>query len=229
MMTEENVVSKVAELMEALDNIKRYNAFACTLRRFAIILGSSIAAYLIVRAFLISSTIDFSSGLTVTRDFTFYAAFASLIIPMIGFLVGYFFVRRKLNSVKTGEWKEELSQGFPAALKILMELDWDKTFDEISMGKLGYGLYGALKTVGIWFILTFVIERLGNLVSRLLSFPIAVSLFGDLFSSLLALVIVFLIVGNDLFRRYREIHALDMLLWELRELSVELRRSEFQA
>jgi hypothetical protein len=41
-------------------------------------------------------------------------------------LGGIILVRRKVNSIETGQWREELSQGFPSALKILMELDWKK-------------------------------------------------------------------------------------------------------
>lgn len=216
-MTEESIVSKVEELMEALDNIKKYNAFARSLRRFAIILGSSIAAYLVLR------TLFLFFNLTFTTIGVF--SIALLLIPLSGFLAGILFVRRKVNSVKTGEWKEELSQGFPSALKMLLELDWETTFDEISVGKLGYALYGIIKTAGYWFVIFFVLERLWNLASLLLARPIP--LFGDLLL-ILASLIVFLIVGDDLLRRYKEIHALDMLLWELRGLSLEFRRSEFK-
>jgi uncharacterized membrane protein len=215
-MSEENVVSKVGELMEALDNIKRYSAFARSLRKFGIILASTIVAYLTIRTFVFFSITD---GVYLILLLLF------LLLPVLGFVVGILYVRRNVNSVKTGEWKEELSQGFPAALKMLSELNWEKTFDEISVGRLGYALYGVIKTVGYWFVILFVLERMGNIASLLLSFDRIAPLF-NLYIVILATVIVFLIVSNDLIRRYREIHALDMLLWELRGLSIELRRHE---
>jgi hypothetical protein len=48
-MTEASVVGKVEELMESIDNTKRYTVFAKSLKKFALILSSSIIAYIIAR------------------------------------------------------------------------------------------------------------------------------------------------------------------------------------
>ena len=51
-MTEENVVAKVAELMETLDHVKKYNALARSFKKFALIVLGSIAVFLALGASL---------------------------------------------------------------------------------------------------------------------------------------------------------------------------------
>jgi hypothetical protein len=77
-----------------------------------------------------------------------------LLVPLFGIVAGSMVARKRVNSVRAGEWKEELSQGFPSTLKMLLELDWDKTIDDIS-GRLSYFVYGLLKTVAYWFVTFF--------------------------------------------------------------------------
>lgn len=61
-LTEENVVAKVAELMETLDHVKKYNALARNFRKFAFIVVGSIAVFLVLGA-----SLDFLN-LEVTLD-----------------------------------------------------------------------------------------------------------------------------------------------------------------
>lgn len=49
-MTEENVVAKVAELMETLDHVKKYNALARSFKKFALIVIGSIGIFLALGA-----------------------------------------------------------------------------------------------------------------------------------------------------------------------------------
>jgi hypothetical protein len=154
------------------------------------------------------------------------AALLLLLVPISGIAAGVLFIRKKVNEIKTGEWKEELSHGFPSALKILLEMNWDETFDEISSGRVGYALYGLLKAAAYWIITVFTVGLLGNLVAFLVLGTtgfLGVPVWG-----LLSVLIVYLILRKDLSRRYNEIRALDKLLWELRWFSLELRRAEFQ-
>lgn len=222
MMPEESVVSKVEELMETLDHVKKYNALANSLRRFALVIACSFVIFFVLRGLV--DFFDLSS--TLDRPIFLLVSFTLLLIPLVGVAAGIMIVRKKVNSVRTGEWKEELSHGFPSALKMLLELDWDKTFDEISVGRLSYFLYALLKTAAYWFITFFA---LGFIVATFaFFFPLRSPLFGGFLPALLSLLIVFLILRNDLLRRYKEIRSLDMLLWELRWFSLELRRTEFQ-
>jgi hypothetical protein len=149
------------------------------------------------------------------------------LIPVGGIIAGVRYVKRKLNAASSEEWKQELSQGFPAALKVLMELDWERTLDEIAIGRLTYILYGLLKTALYFIVVLFALELVGNLLVIMLIGsinPVTVVFFG-----LLAFPVVFLLVGNDLLRRYKEIHTLDMLLLDLRWFSHEVGRYEFEA
>jgi hypothetical protein len=221
-LTEENVVAKVAELMETLDHVKKYNALARSFKRFALIVLGSIAVFLALGA----SLGFLNLVVALDRPQIFLASVLLLLVPITGITAGVLFIRRKINSIKTGLWKDELSQGFPSALKILLEMDWDKTFDEISSGRVGYALYGLLKTAAYWIITVFAVGLLGNLLTFIILHQ--AGLFGGFIWGLLSLLIVYLILKSDLSRRYNEIRALDKLLWELRWFSLELRRAEFQ-
>jgi F0F1-type ATP synthase assembly protein I len=221
MMPEESIVSKVEELMETLDHVKRYNALARSLKKFAVVIVSSFVLHFILRG--IVDSFDLSSMLD--RPVFLSVLFLLLLVPLVGIAAGVLIVRKRVNSVKTGEWKEELSHGFPSALKMLLELDWDKTIDEISVGRLSYFLYGLLKTAAYWFVTSFALGLIGATFALFL--PLRSPFFGGLLG-LLSLMIVCLILRNDLLRRYKEIRSLDMLLWELRWFSFEFRRAEFQ-
>ena len=105
-------------------------------------------------------------------------------------------------------------------------MNWDETFDEISSGRVGYALYGLLKTAAYWIIMVFALGLVGNLLTFVILGK--AGLFGGFIWALLSILIVYLILRNDLSRRYNEIRALDKLLWELRWFSLELRRAEFQ-
>ena len=221
-LTEENVVTKVVELMETLDHVKKYNALAESFKRFALIVLGSIAIFLALGA----SLGFLNLVVTFDRPQIFVASILLLLVPITGIAAGVIFIRRRINAIKTGEWKEELSHGFPSALKILLEMDWDKTFDEISSGRVGYALYSLLKAAAYWVITVFAVGLLGNLVTFLVLQK--AGLFVGPILWLLSLLIVYLILRKDLSRRYDEIRALDKLLWELRWFSLELRSAEFQ-
>lgn len=221
MITEESVVSKVQELMETLDNIKKYNAFATSLKKFALIIVGFMTVFTIIMGMIefYDLRASFDSPLF------FSVSFLSLLIPITGIVTGVLFVRRKVNSVRTGEWKEELSHGFPSALKMLVELDWDVTFDEISLGKISYVLYGLMKAAAYWVVTFAALRLIGTAVT--LSVFQRVEFVDGFFWAALALLIVLFTLGNDLLKRYKEILSLDLLLMELRWFSFEFRKAEF--
>ncbi len=219
-VTEENVIVKVAELMETLDQVKKYKALTSSLKRFALIVISSILLFLVVGA-----SIGFLNLVaTLDRPQLFLTAIVLLLIPISGISIGVFFIRKTVNAIKTGEWKQELSNGFPSALKILTELDWDETFDEISSGRVSYALYSILKAAAYWVITLFALGLVGNLVTFI--FLQQALLAGPLLG-LVSLLVVYILLRKDFSRRYNQIRALDKLLWELRWFSIELRRAEF--
>lgn len=221
MITEESVVSKVQELMETLDSIKKYNAFATSFKKFTLIIVSFLAVF-----FVIMGTLEFYDMKSSLGSSVFFSAsFLALLIPISGIVTGVLFVRRKVNAVRTGEWKEELSHGFPSALKMLGELDWETTFDEISLGKLSYVLYGLMKATAYWVITFSAFRLLGTVVTLLVLQR--TETFGAVFWAALAMLVVLFTLGNDLLKRYKEILSLDLLLIELRWFSFEFRKAEF--
>jgi hypothetical protein len=224
MMDEETVVAKVADIMRILDDVKKYNSLGRALKWFvtvAVFVSILLLLGLVV-VFDVGSLLDSFEGVL-------FVVFSLLLflIPVGGLIASVRHFKRKLNVASSEEWKQELSQGFPAALKLLMELDWERTLDEIALGRLTYILYGLLKTVAYFIVVLFALELFGNLlVITLIGSinPVTVVFFG-----LLAFPVVFLVVGNDLLRRYKEIHTLDILLLDLRWFSHEVGRYEFEA
>ena len=219
-INENNVITKVSELMETLDHLKRYTALARSLKKFALIIIGSVAVYLTLNALLDVIRFDYSTMWTLRV----ILRFSLLLIPLIGLALGVIYVRKQVNTVRTGKWKEKLSQGFPGALEVVMELDWDKILDEIFKGKLSYAIYGLLKTAAYWLITFSSIQLISNILT--LYFLHRTVLLDSLIWIAFSLIIVILVLGRDLLRRYREIHDLDMLLLELRWFSFELRSAD---
>jgi hypothetical protein len=219
-MTEESVVAKVAELMETLDEVKKYDVLDRHFKKFATIVIGSIVILILANVLL-----PFS-GLLVGFDppQRFLLTFLLVLIPISGVVVGVLFVRGKINSVKTGEWKDELSHGFPSALKILSEMNWDSSFDTVSSGGLGYAMYGLVKGAAYWTITYFALGFAFNIVTYIVLHRTAV--FGGA-SIWISLLITFAYLKKDLSRRFNEIRAIDKLQWELRRFSYEFRNAEF--
>jgi hypothetical protein len=223
MMTEDRVASKVSELMETLDHIKKYNALAKSLKKFILIVGSSIAALLAILTVFQLYELEL-----VLNDTLFFAvAFLSLLIPLAGLAGGVLYMRRQISAVKEGEWRPEIAKGFSSTLKLLVDLDWEKTLEDISIGRLGYMVYGLLKA-GTYLVVTVAAFELAWNGFTII-FLHQLAWVGALFWGLIAVLVVAFALGNDLLKRYRELRALDMLVWELRWFSVEFGRAEFQA
>lgn len=222
MMTDERVASKVTELMETLDHIKKYTTIARSLKKFVIIVGSSITVFLaILTVFEI-----YELELFLRSTMFFIVAFLSLLIPLAGLAAGVYYMRKQINAVKEGEWRPEIAKGFSSTLKLLVDMDWEKTLEDISIGRLGYMVYGLLKA-GTYIVVTVAAFELAwnGLTLIFLHQLIWV---GAIFWGLIAVLVVVFALGNDLLKRYRELRALDMLVWELRWFSVEFGRAEFQ-
>lgn len=218
-MTEENVVKKVAELMETIDEIKKYNVLDRYLKKFTIIVIGSIAICIAVNL-----SISFFGLLSSFNEFErFFLNFPIVLIPTVGVVVGILFVKRKMNEVKTGEWKKELSKGFPSALKLLSEIDWDASFDVVSSGRLGYALYSLVKGAAYGFIFFFIIGFLLNLTTYIFLHRTGALGYASFHFSFLAIIIY---LKHDLSKRFNEIREIEKLQWELRRLSHELRSAE---
>ncbi|MCW4021893.1 MAG: hypothetical protein ACOWW1_10945 [archaeon] len=220
-MTEKIVVDKVAELLETLDHIKKYNALTKAFKNFVLIVIGSHIIFLTIGA-----SIGFLNlGATLDKPQLFFGSMLLILIPIIGIIAGIVFVQRKIDSIKTGEWKNEISQGFPSALKFLLEIDWDETFDEISSGRVSYALYVALKLIAYLIITFFSLALITNSLLFLIGHQLSG---GNPIVGFVSLLLVYLLLRKDISSRYQEIKALDKLLWELRWFSVELKEAQFE-
>src|SRR5437763_36024 len=94
-MTEENVVAKVAELMETLDHVKKYNALAMSFKTFAFIVVGSIVVFIILGASLAAFLNPF---VTFDRPQLILLFILLLLVPITGIITGVFFIRRRVNS-----------------------------------------------------------------------------------------------------------------------------------
>jgi hypothetical protein len=222
MMTEEKVASKIAELMETLDQIKKYKAVTKSLKKFGVIVGGSVTVFFAILTLF--EVLEFEHVLNTTSFFV--VAFLSLLIPITGLFGGMFFMRKQINSVKEGEWRQDVSKGFSSNLKLLVDMNWDRTLQDISNGRLGYSIYGLIK-VGTYIIVTVSAFELFWNGLTLILFQSIVSA-GAIFWGLFGVLLVIVLLANDLVKRYRELRALDTLVWELRWFSFEFGRAEFQ-
>lgn len=219
-MTEEIIVTKVTELMTTLDEVKKYDILDRHFKKFAVIVITSIVICIIANIGLTSS--DVLNGYDQPQRFLL--TFLLTAIPIGGIGAGGLFIRAKIKAVKTGEWKEELSHGFPSALKILSEMDWDASFKTISSGGLSYAMYGLVKGAAYWIIAYFAAGFAFNITTYVLLHQTRI--LGGI-SLWISLLITFVYLKKNLSRRFKEIRALDKLQWELRRVSHELRDTEF--
>jgi hypothetical protein len=221
-----NLTSKVAELMTTLDEVKKYREIARSLVDFALIMFASIVAILFVyigtdllegaAGPLPASIITLNVGGIVLSDAQGLSAFSIFIVAFLG---GILWVDRRVRRVKTREWKESLQKdGTFGSMKILSSLDWSSVFSDIRYSKIGFVFYSILKVVGYW-ILTFII--LFFVTETGLSFLHVQLDFA--YTSIFSLILALVLSRKDLQRRYNQSWALDSLLWELRWFDSEFR------
>jgi hypothetical protein len=105
-------------------------------------------------------------------------------------------------------------------------MNWDRTLQDISNGRLGYSIYGLIK-VGTYIVVSVsAFEFFWNGLTLILLQSIVSA--GAMFWGLFGVLLVIVLLANDLMKRYRELRALDTLVWELRWFSFEFGRAEFQ-
>jgi len=238
-MSEQDVVAKVEELMRSLDQVKRYKAFARLMADFLIIFLTSIAVlfFLEISVNVYKLISGFPSYFANPNSvFTTYAVNTSgsqvlqyiitlclLLIPAAGLLIGILWVDHKLKQIRLEGWRETLREGFPGALKLLQELNWDSVLEDISLSRLSYTVYFVIKVIGYWAL---------SLVILFFPYLFAASLIhinSNLYLLLLiSLALVLVLSRKDLQKRYRQVQSLDALMWELRWFQSEFKSAEFK-
>jgi hypothetical protein len=192
------------------------------LKKFGVIVGGSVTLFFAILTLF--EVLEFDQLLSTT--WFFIIASLSLLIPIAGLLGGMLFMRKQINSVKEGEWKQEISKGFSSYLKLLVDLNWEKTLNDISTGRFGYAIYSLIK-VGTYIIVAVsAFELFWNSLTLILFQSIVYT--GAIFWGLFAALLVIVVLASDLVNRYRELRALDAIVLELRWFSYEFRRAEFQ-
>lgn len=226
---EEAVVSKVRDLMSALDRAKQYRARVTSIVDFVIVL-------------LYAAVAGFALDLAITYLFYAYGigsgtslvpTLVVLIAIMAGMIGGAIAADRKVREVRVGQWEEDLREGFPGALKILTSLDWRVAVDDARIARLGSVLYGFLKIACYTFVFSVLLD-VGIAISRVFLFwgsgpipSLAIDAFG--FALAFAFIVVAAASAGDMERRFHESSTLDSLVWELRWFYTDFARSEFKA
>ena len=213
----------MTEFMTALDQVKRYKEFASAMADFVIIFVASLVTLEAVNIAVNLMDVFYGFNIVYPGNSVVLPIYG-VVILFVGAVIGVYWVIRKLNSVTTMQWKSTLNEGPPGALKLLQEINWERTFDDIRFAKLGFALYGVVKIIVYWmmaFILFgFLSGVMGNIVH--LSFePISLVV--------IPLVLVLVLSMSDLRYRFEQVGRLDSLLWELRWFDSEFRRADFKA
>lgn len=238
-MSEVQVLTKVEELIRALDQVKRYRALTRLLVDFAVIFLASVAVLLGWELGFDFYRLGSPTGcyyapfseLTCTASSAalplavqLFSGLAILLIPMAGLLGGIAWVDGKLKKVEVEGWKGTLGEGIPGAIKLLQELDWDSVVDDIRASRSGYSVYFTVKVAGYW-MLAFVVLFFPYVVGMS-----ALHLAPNMYAlALVSFVLVVLLARGDLQKKYRQAVSLDNLMWELRWFSGEFKAAKFEA
>jgi hypothetical protein len=218
---EADLSSKMTEFMTVIDQVKKYRALLASLPNFIIILALTIIGFLAV-------SVSSKLGLVfITYNHPFWIPLDNsiqIILVVIGIIAAVFYVNRRLHLVKVGQWQMTLQEGAPGAIKLLQQLDWDNIYRDIRYAKLGFGLYGVLKTSAYW-LLTFVISYFAaSYVSNIIHWNV-----DSIVIALFSLALIIALTKKDIQKRFDQIGRLDALLWELRWFDNDFRRKDFEA
>jgi len=215
--------TKIGELMAALDQVKKYRELSRSVIDLVLIVGLSFVGALFV---LVSGNLYllFFGNPGSSFNLLVPTIFISGVIVLAGILGSTLLIDRRVNRVKIGEWKSAIpeNQEVSGTIALLSKIDWDSTFKDIQVSKIGFVVYGVLKIVGYWLFTFFLLEILNVLfVSGLIH-----TMIGAIYLGVIALVVVLAGSWGDLKFRYVQSWLLDSLLWELRWFDSEFRREE---
>ena len=209
--------------MTVLDQVKAYRELASAMGDFVIIVVASVVALEAVN--IIVNLLDVFYGYSIVNMGTsFVIPSYSAIILFFGLIAGALWVRRKISSVIIMQWKSTLDEGTPGALKLLQEINWEKTFNDIRFAKLGFVIYGVVKIIAYWVLAFFFFGVLVGVMQNTLHLS-----FDSISIVVIPLVLVLVLSMKGLRYRYEQVGRLDSLLWELRWFDNEFRRADFKA
>jgi hypothetical protein len=213
---EEQLSQKMTDFMSVIDQVKKYRALLYALPDIAIIICLAFVGSIAASVWGHLSIIFYLPNLGVTY-------LLSILFVAAGLAAATFWGYRKMKRTQVGEWKPALNEGAPGALKLLENLNWAETYKDIRYAKLGFWLYGVLRTVIAWilvfFVTLFAIDFMGPIVYMQVDSQVI---------ALFSLTLVLALSVNDFKKRFDQIGRLDALLWELRWMDNDFRRNPFQ-
>jgi hypothetical protein len=229
-MSEADVVENVSDLMQALDEVRKYRELAYAMVDFlAILVVSIIASILII---FLQGVYDITAGFPaygpglslggIALPSSGFVSLAVVIIVLGGILTGMLWVDRRVERTKTGEWKKTMEEGVPGAVKLLSELDWDSMLGTVSISRVAYLFYAMIKIVGyslLTFVLLFFIGAFLELWPGLPS--------GPEYLVPISVVLVLIFSKKSLAAGFNRLRSLDLLFWDLRGFYSEFKRAEF--
>ena len=228
-MSEADVVTKVGDLMKALDEVNKYRELALALVDFAgIFVISLIAAFVwfdvqalygIYFGFLQSSGVSFFGPVIPSTGPTSIVPF---FIVLAGFLGGILWVSKRVEKTKTGEWEKSLEEGAPGAIKLLGEMDWESQLSSVSLARVSFLLYATIKVVAYFLLISFFLVFAEIFVAGLVGLA-----FNTTFVLLTALILALIINRRGFENAFQRLRTLDLLFWDLRGFYSEFKRAEF--
>lgn len=222
--SEEEVVNKVRQLVQAMDRIQRYKQLVHSLPEFVIIV--LVFVFVSVTFYLLLLLNYF-----ITGGMQFIAAIAPLIsfcIISAGIVYASFWMNSQFERPVGQDWDYKLKEGFPGALEILSMTDYESLIDDARIGKLGFYLAGLGAFLGYWFAIFVVIFFVSDFAYYSV-FPIKSLIVSEVYIPLaLSIPIAIVLSLSRLERSYREIWAVESLIWGLRWFVSEFGRAEFK-
>ncbi|MBO3769415.1 MAG: hypothetical protein QXS51_01200 [Thermoproteota archaeon] len=233
-MTEDDLVRKVEELMNLVDQVKLYRKALAYIPDLAIAVLSvtcvSLLIFILVKICFITSGI-FSSFSGFTSAGSYMSPEVALLLFLLPSLwatvIGMLLIELKVKKVRTGEWSSLLKEGAPAAIKLLMETDWESLFSGIMLMKL----WLAIKMLNWLFLSYIIILPIFQSLFILLPLPLFwthKSIIG-LITFVLVTPIILLINKKNIKEFYRNIKSIDLLIIDLRWLYNELKGARLEA
>ena len=213
---EEQLSQKMTEFMSVIDQVTKYRALLNALPDIALIVCLSFVGAFAADVCGHLSEVFSTPTFMVTN-------LLSILFVAGGLAAAVFWSYRKMKHTHVGGWQPTLNEGAPGAIKLLENMNWADTFKDIRYAKLGFWLYGVLRTVIAWLLVFFVSLFAVNSFG-----PTAYMRVNPLLIALFALGLVLALSVNDFKKRFDQIGRLDALLWELRWMDNDLRHNPFQ-
>ncbi|MEM2088981.1 MAG: hypothetical protein QXF52_10000 [Thermoproteota archaeon] len=233
-MTEQDLVGKMEEFMNLLDQVKMYRkALSCIPNLVIALLSVSCISFLIL--ILIKVSVITSGRFSIISGFS--SAYGSSFSPQIilllfllpvlwSIVIGLIVIERKVKKIKRGERVPRLKEDVSIAIKLLIEADWESIFSDILMMK-----WWLVIKMFNWIFLGYLIILPIFSILLCLFYPLFFARYGmiGLGALILTTPVVLFINRKNIGEFYRNIKSIDLLIIDLRWLYNELKGARLEA